>query len=63
MDIPDNCTFSNIVNFRQKKNKGKLTKEEKKVYLESVEVLDLDYEPEEITEEESEFMKAFVGGD
>lgn len=63
LDIPDNCTFSNIISFRQKKNKGKLTKEEKKVYLESIEVLDLDYEPEETTEEESEFMKAFVGGD
>ena len=62
LDISNDCTFSNIVNFRQRKNKGKLSKEERQIYLESIEILDLDYKQEEETEE-SEFMKAFNGGE
>lgn len=60
LDISNDCVFSNIVSLRQKKNKGKLTDEEKKVYRESLDILDLDYDR---PKEESEFMKAFNGGE
>ncbi len=59
LDISNNCTFSNIVQLRQKKNKRKLNEEERKIWKESIEILDLDYEK---PKEESEFMKAFNNG-
>ncbi|MCI8575775.1 MAG: hypothetical protein HFI09_04825 [Bacilli bacterium] len=60
LDISNDCTFSNIVSLRQKKKKGKLTEEEKKAYIESIEILDINYEE---VKEESDFMKAFNGGE
>lgn len=60
LDISSDCVFSNIISLRQKKNKRKLTEEERKVYMESIDILDLDYEK---PREESEFMKAFNGGE
>ena len=60
LDVSNDSIFSNIVSLRQKKNKRKLTDEERKVYLESREILDLDFDE---PKEESEFMKAFNGGD
>lgn len=59
LDISNNSTFSNIVTLRQKKNKRKLTDEEKKVWLESMDILDLEYNK---PKEESTFMKAFNSG-
>lgn len=60
LDISNDCTFSNIVSLRQKKNKRKLTDEERKIYMESIEILDLNFEK---PKEESAFMKAFNGGE
>lgn len=60
LDVSSECTFSNIIALRQKKNKGKLTKDEKQLYTESIEILDLDYEEEQ---EESEFMRLFNESD
>lgn len=60
-DIKEGTTFSNIINLRDKKNKGKLSKEEKTLFIDSREILDLDYDSEP-SEEESEFMKLFNGG-
>ena len=62
LDIGKDTTFTNILNLRQKKNKGKLTKDEKKLFIESREILDLNYQKED-SEEVSEFMKIFNGGD
>ena len=62
LDISADSSFSNIIGLRQKKAKGKLSKEEKEIYLKSREIFDLDYSSEE-TEEESEFMKILNGGD
>ena len=60
LDISQDSIFSNIISLRQKKNKGKLTDEERKAYIEARDILDLDYET---PTEESEFMKAFNGGE
>lgn len=60
-DIKEGTTFSNIISLRDKKNKGKLSKEEKALFIESREMLDLEYESEP-SEEESKFMKLFNGG-
>lgn len=60
-DIKEGTTFSNIITLRDKRNKGKLSKEEKKIFIDSREILDLDY-TEEPSEEESKFMKLFNGG-
>lgn len=62
LDISNDCTFSNIISFRQRKNKGQLNKEERKIYLDSIEIFDLEYESE-IEDEESELVKLFNGGD
>jgi len=59
-DISNDCAFSNIVSLRQKKIKGKLTDEEKTIYRDSIDILDLDSKK---TKEESKFMKEFNGGD
>ena len=58
MDVSKDCTFSFIVSLRDKKNKGKLDKEEKKVWAEMIEILDLNFNEEE-DEEENEFMRKF----
>ena len=60
MDISSDCMFSNIISLRQKKNKRKLSDEEKQIWKESIDILDLDYDK---PREESEFMKAFNGGE
>lgn len=57
-DINKDTTFSNIISLRDKKNHGKLTKEEKLIFIESREILDLDYQSEP-SEEESKFMNLF----
>lgn len=63
-DIKKDTTFNNIINLRDKKNRGKLSKEERDVFFESREILDLDYDSEP-TEEESKFMNLFneTGGE
>lgn len=60
LDISNDCTFSNIINLRRKKNNRKLTDEERKLYMDSLDILDLDYEEQR---QESAFMKAFNGGE
>ena len=61
LDIGKDTTFSNILNLRQKKIRGKLSKEEKKIFVDSREILDLNYQKED-SEEVSEFMKLFNDG-
>lgn len=56
MDIGQECMFNQIVYYRTRKNEGKLTKEERKVYLSMLKIFDLDYTEEE-SEEDDEFMK------
>lgn len=62
LEIGKDTTFSNIISLRDKKNRGKLTSEEKNIFIESREILDLDYDSEP-SEEESKFMNLFNGGE
>lgn len=62
LDIDSDCTMSNIIYFRQKKNEGKLNSEERKLYLKNYKTLSLEYDESE-EQEESELMKKFNGGD
>ena len=55
LDIGQDCMFNQLIYYRQRKNEGKLTKEEKKVYVSMRKVLDLNYE--EDNEEDDEFMQ------
>lgn len=62
MDINENCLLSQMIALRQKKYKGKLTKEEKKVWSSMRSLLDLDYTTKfEEKLEETEFMKLWNG--
>ncbi len=54
LDIGQDCMFNQLVYYRKRKNEGKLTKDEKKVYISMRKILDLDYEEED---EENEFMR------
>lgn len=54
LDIGQDCMFNQLVYYRKRKNEGKLTKDEKKVYISMRKILDLDYEEEN---EENEFMR------
>lgn len=60
MDIGQECMFNQLVYYRKRKNEGKLTKDEKKVYLSMRKILDLNYEEE--NDNDDEFMKK-LGGD
>ncbi len=55
LDIGQDCMFNQLVYYRKRKNEGKLTKDEKKVYISMRKILDLDYEEE--NEEDDEFMR------
>lgn len=55
LDIGQDCMFNQLVYYRKRKNEGKLTKDEKKVYMSMRKILDLDYSEDD--EEESEFMR------
>jgi len=59
MDIGQDCMFNQLIYYRKRKNEGKLTKEERKLYLSMRKILDLDYVEE--TEEDDEFMKKLGG--
>lgn len=54
LDIGQDCMFNQLVYYRKRKNEGKLTKDEKKVYISMRKILDLDYEGDD---EENEFMR------
>lgn len=55
LDIGQECMFNQLVYYRKRKNEGKLTREEKKVYISMRKILDLDYE--DADEEDDEFMQ------
>lgn len=59
MDVNKDCTFSYLISLRDKKNKGKLDKEERKIWIEMREILDLDYVKEEVEKDDSKFMKLY----
>ena len=61
MDIGQDCMFNQLVYYRKRKQEGKLTKEERKIYLSMIKILDLDYTEEE-EDEDNEFMKKLGGG-
>lgn len=55
LDIGQDCMFNQLVYYRKRKSEGKLTKDEKKIYISMRKILDLDYE--EDNEEDDEFMR------
>lgn len=55
LDIGQDCMFNQLIYYRQRKNEGKLTKDERKIYLSMRKILDLDYVEED--EEDDEFMQ------
>lgn len=59
MDLDKDCTFNYLVSLRNKKNKGKLDKEERKIWISMRRIIDLDYSDDEEVEEESKFMKLY----
>ncbi len=59
-DINSDCAFANIVHLRDKRNRGKLSKEERAIYNRSREILDLNYNREP-TEDERDFMRRLKG--
>lgn len=60
-DVKSDTTFANMVSLRDKRNRGKLSKEERVIFNRSREILDLDYDNQP-TEEEREFMRRLKGG-
>lgn len=60
-DIRSDCAFSNMIYLRNKKNEGKLTKDERKIYVKSRDILDINYD-DKPSEEEREFMRRLQGG-
>lgn len=54
LDIGQDCMFNQLIYYRQRKNEGKLTKDEKKVYMSMRKILDLDYDA---ADDDDEFMK------
>lgn len=59
-DINSDCAFANMVHLRDKKNRGKLSKEERAVFNKSRAILDLNY-TNEPTEEERDFLRRLKG--
>lgn len=60
LDIGQDCMFNQLIYYRQRKNEGKLTKDERKVYLSMRKILDLDY-VEDGNDGDDEFMKKLGG--
>lgn len=59
-DMSENCTFTNMVYLRNKKAKGKLTKEEKQEYESMRDILDFKeqyQEKKEISDTKKQFLK------
>lgn len=59
-DINSDCAFANMVHLRDKRNRGKLSKEERAIYNRSREILDLNYDSKP-TEDERDFMRRLKG--
>lgn len=55
LDIGQDCMFNQLVYYRKRKNEGKLTKEERKVYISMRKILDLNYDEDD--DEDDEFMQ------
>lgn len=65
LDLDKDCFFCKLIDLRNKKNKGKLTKEEKNLYVELYDILEIENAiqyTEEEQEEIDEFMKLLKGG-
>jgi len=63
MEIPEDCMLSKIINLRTKKNKGKLSKDELRIYKDMIDILELEVDKESIMSDEElknmeEFKKA-----
>lgn len=60
-DLDEKCFFSQMIYLRNQKNKGKLSKEEKVIYSNLEDILELD-NSEQYTEEEQEQIDKFMKG-
>jgi len=60
MDMDTECFFSELVYYRMRKNKGKLTKEEKKTYQDMKYLIELEEnEIKEVSKSKEAFLKEF----
>lgn len=59
LDLDEKCFFSQMIYLRNQKNKGKLTKEEKSIYSNLEDILELDSSLE-YSEEEQEAINKFM---
>ena len=57
MELPEDCIMSRIIYFRTQKEKGKLTREEQKIYYENRNIFEL---PEELTADEEAAKDKFM---
>lgn len=59
LDLNPNCFFCKIIDLRNKKKKGKLSKEEKRLYIQLYDILELNDKPK-FTEEEQKEIDEFM---
>lgn len=59
LDLNPNCFFCKIIDLRNKKKKGKLSKEEKRLYIQLYDILELNNKPK-FTEEEQKEIDEFM---
>lgn len=59
MEMPQDCFFSNIINLREKKYSGKLSKEERTYWKKNRDILELEENIIQATDQEIENMKKF----
>lgn len=61
MELPEDCMFSKIIYLRNQKKKGKLTKDERKIYSQMRDILELETPKQSImTEKEQENYDRFL---
>lgn len=64
MDLKEDCYFQKILYLRRQKQAGKLTKEERKIWSSSREILELDFcNPTDNDENMQEFLSVLNGGE
>ena len=66
LDLNPDCFFCKIMDLRNKKRKGTLSKEEKKVYMQLFDIVNLDQKPQFTEEEQKEiddFMDALASAE
>ena len=59
LDLNPECFFCYMIDLRNRKKKGKLNKEERRIYIQLYDILELDNKPQ-LTEEEQKKVDKFM---